>query len=379
MNTPYTEGPIKRPLAKRTLRAILGYGVPALVIVLLIVIFMARKAGVDTRRQAELGQDQAAVNVVTYTVAPRDISDRINLPGTLSAWVNLNVVSQVAGEVLEKNARDGAVVKKNEKLAVIDSRKYKNAYDAANASLESALATQQRLTELYREQLASKSDLDAANAAVENYRAAMETAALDLDRCVIRAPIAGIINRVFIEKGQVLAPGQEVAEILQIDPVKVTVGIPESDVPSVRGLEEFTVTIAALGGQTFSGKKHFLSKTADPMARLYDLEILVKNPDARILPDMFARVNVVKKTVENAVVIPLYAVTSNAVHTVMVEKEGMVHRREVTLGITEGFNVEISSGLAFGEQVVVMGQKQVADGQPVNVTRTVTDPEAAMQ
>ncbi|MDY6831280.1 MAG: efflux RND transporter periplasmic adaptor subunit [Thermodesulfobacteriota bacterium] len=379
MNTPYTEGPIKRPLAKRTLRAILGYGVPALIIVLLIVIFMARKAGVDARRQAELGQDQATVNVVTYTVVPRTISDRINLPGTLSAWVKLNVVSQVAGEVLEKNAREGAVVKKNEKLAVIDSRKYKNAFDAANASLESALATQQRLSELYREQLASKSDLDAANAAVENYRAAMETAALDLDRCVIRAPIAGIINRVFIEKGQVLAPGQEVAEILQIDPVKVTVGIPESDVPAVRGLEEFTVTIAALGGQTFSGKKHFLSKTADPMARLYDLEILVKNPDARILPDMFARVDVVKKTAENAVVAPLYAVTSNAVHTVMVEKEGMVHRREVTLGITEGFNVQITSGLEFGEQVVIMGQKQVADGQPVKVTRTVTDPEAALQ
>jgi len=379
MNTPYTEGPIKRPLAKRTLRAILGYGVPALIIVLLIVIFMARKAGVDARRQAELGQDQATVNVVTYTVVPRTISDRINLPGTLSAWVKLNVVSQVAGEVLEKNAREGAVVKKNEKLAVIDSRKYKNAFDAANASLESALATQQRLSELYREQLASKSDLDAANAAVENYRAAMETAALDLDRCVIRAPIAGIINRVFIEKGQVLAPGQEVAEILQIDPVKVTVGIPESDVPAVRGLEEFTVTIAALGGQTFSGKKHFLSKTADPMARLYDLEILVKNPDARILPDMFARVDVVKKTAENAVVAHLYAVTSNAVHTVMVEKEGMVHRREVTLGITEGFNVQITSGLEFGEQVVIMGQKQVADGQPVKVTRTVIDPEAALQ
>ena len=379
MNTPYTERPTKRPLAKRTQRAIFGYGVPALIIVLLIVIFMARKAGVDARRQAEMGQDQAAVNVVTYTVAPRDISDRINLPGTLSAWVKLNVVSQVAGEVLEKNAREGAVVKKNEKLATIDARKYKNAFDSANASLESALATQQRLTELYREQLASKSDLDAADAAVENYRAAMETAALDLDRCVIRAPIAGIINRVFIDQGQVLTPGQEVAEILQIDPVKVTVGIPESDVPAVRGLEEFTVTIAALGGQTFSGKKHFLSKTADPMARLYDLEILVKNPDARILPDMFARVDVVKKTVENAVVIPLYAVTSNAVHTVLVEKEGTVHRREVTLGITEGFNVEITSGLAFGEQMVIMGQKQVADGQPVTVTRTVTDPEAAMQ
>ncbi|MFZ5564580.1 MAG: efflux RND transporter periplasmic adaptor subunit [Thermodesulfobacteriota bacterium] len=379
MNMPYTPAPPERPFGKKLLRAFLAYGVPALVILLLILVFMIRKANVEARRRAELGQEQATVNVVTYTVAPRNITDRINLPGTIDAWVRLDVVSQVAGEVFEKNAREGAVVKKNERLAVIDSRKYKNAYDAANASLESALATQQRLTELYNEQLASKSDLDAANAAVENYRAATQTAALDLDRCVIRAPISGIINRVFIDVGQVINPGQEVAEILQIDPVKVTVGIPESDVSAVRGLTEFSVTIGALDGRTVTGKKHFLSRTADPMARLYDLEILLDNADAQILPDMFARVDVVKQTVENAVVLPLYVVTSNAVNTVMVEKDGVAHLREVGLGIVEGFNVQITSGLEFGEQVIVVGQKQVADGQKVTVTRTVTDPALVMQ
>ncbi|MEW6076361.1 MAG: efflux RND transporter periplasmic adaptor subunit [Thermodesulfobacteriota bacterium] len=371
--------PPERPFGQKLLRAFLAYGVPALVILLLILVFIIRKANVEARRRAELGQEQATVNVVTYTTAPRTISDRINLPGTIGAWVRLNVVSQVAGEVFEKNAREGAVIKKNEQLAVIDSRKYQNTRDGAYASLESALATQQRLTELYNEQLARKSDLDAADAAVENYRAALETAALDLDRCVIRAPISGIINRVFIEVGQVINPNQEVAEILQIDPVKVTVGIPETDMPAVRGLSEFSVTIAALSGKTVTGRKHFLSKTADPMARLYDLEILLDNPDAQILPDMFARVDVVKQTVDNAVVLPLYVVTSNAVNTVMVEKDGVAHLREVGLGIVEGFNVQITSGLDFGEQVIVVGQKQVADGQKVTVTRTVADPAMVMQ
>lgn len=379
MNTPYTTAPPERPFGKKLLRAFLAYGVPALVIALLILIFVVRKAGVEAQRRAELGQEQATVNVVTYTVAPRTISDRINLPGTIEAWVRLNVVSQVTGEVLEKNAREGAVVKKNEKLAAIDSRKYQNAYNSAKASLESALASQQRLTELYREQLASKSNLDAADAAVENYRAATQTAALDLERCIIRAPISGIINRVFIDAGQVVNPGQEVAEILQIDPVKVTVGIPESDVSAVRTLTEFSVTIGALDGKTVVGKKHFLSRTADPMARLYDLELLLDNPDAQILPDMFARVDVVKQTVENAVVLPLYVVTSNAVHTVMVETDGVARLREVGLGIVEGFNVQITSGLKFGEQVVIVGQKQVTDGQKIKVTQTVTDPAMVMQ
>ncbi len=348
-------------------------------IITLAIVFQVRKAGVEKRRQSELGQQEATVNVITYTLDPRTISDRINLPGTIEPWVKLEVVSQVAGEVLEKRAQEGRVVEKDDTLAVIDSRKYENAFDSAKASLASALASQKRISELYKEELASKSDLDAINASVENYRSAMKNAALDLEHCVIKAPIPGIVNQVFIDTGQVLSGNQEVAEILQIDPVKVTVGIPESDMPAVRNLTDFTVTIAALDDKMFAGQKYFLSKTADPMARLYNLEILVNNSDAEILPDMFCRVDVVKQTVKKAVVLPLYAVTSNDRHTVMVEDDGTVHTREVSLGIVEGFNVEITAGLEFGEHVVIVGQKQVADGQKVTVTRNVSDPTMAMQ
>ncbi len=378
MNTVNTNEPFAKKPARRLLWGILA-GVVLALMIALVVIFFVRRADVKDRRQSELGQQEATVNVVTYTLAPRTIQDRINLPGTIEPWVKLAVAAQVPGEVMEKNVREGEVIQKDEPLAVIDSRKYQNAYDSAKASLESALASQKRIFKLYQEELASKSDLDTINATVENYRAAMENAALDLEHCIVKAPISGIINQVFIETGQVLGRNQAVAEILQIDPIKISVGIPESDMPAVRRLTDFTVTINALGDKTFSGKKHFLSKTASPMARLYNLEILVKNPNAEILPDMFARVDIVKQTVENAVVLPLYAVTSNSVHTVMVERDGVVHVQEVSLGIGEGFTVQITDGLSFGENVVIVGQKQITDGQKVTVTRNVSDPAMAMQ
>ena len=74
------------------------------IVITLVIVFRVRKAGVEARRQAELGQNAATVNVVTYTLGPRVIRDRINLPGTIQPWVRLDVVSQVAGEVLEKKA-----------------------------------------------------------------------------------------------------------------------------------------------------------------------------------------------------------------------------------------------------------------------------------
>ncbi|MDY6903229.1 MAG: efflux RND transporter periplasmic adaptor subunit [Thermodesulfobacteriota bacterium] len=361
------------------------WGIVLVVVLILVIILMfmgvsMKKKQVEAKRKSEIGQQTPDVNVVLYEVAPRDISDKINFPGTIEPWVDLTVAAQVTGEVLQKTVTDGDAVKAGDILVQIDSRKYQNAYESAKASLASARSSEKRIRALYKKDLASQSDLDTIEATVENHRAAMENAKLDLDHCTIRAPITGIVNQVFVEKGEIVAMGQEVVRILQTDPVKVTVGIPESDMPAVRHLTQFTLTIDALDGKKFAGEKHFLSQITDSMARLYDLEILIPNPDGEILPGMFARVDIVKQSVKDTVVVPLYAITSNgSSHIVFVTEGNVVHRREVTTGIQQGFNVEIKSGLEIGEKVVIVGQKHVSDGQAVNVVRTVQDPAMVKQ
>ena len=123
---------------------------------------------------------------------------------------------------------------------------------------------------------------DDAVAMVKTTRAALETAKLNLKRCTILSPMTGIVDSVPIENGTYLNPGDPVARVLEMKRLKVTVGIPESDVDAVRQLRTFHVTIDALGGQVFSGTQHYLYKTADSQARLYNLEIKVDNPDGRI-------------------------------------------------------------------------------------------------
>jgi RND family efflux transporter MFP subunit len=211
---------------------------------------------------------------------------------------------------------------------------------------------------------------------VETYQAQMDIAALDLDRCRIKAPLTGIVNSLHFEKGEFLNAGQPVAEVLQIDKVKVVIGIPESDVSAVRGVDDYTVQIDALGGRQFAARKHFLSRSTDPMARLYDLEIVIENPQEEILPDMFARVEIVKRQVNDAITLPLYSVISmNNQHRVYVTKDGKVQAREVDLGLQEGWLVEITRGLAVDEHVVVVGQRGLTEGQSVSIIRSVTDME----
>ena len=104
--------------------------------------------------------------------------------------------------------------------------------------------------------------------------------------------------------------------------------MPESDVTAVFDLTEADVIIEALGGRTVKGKKIFLSHKPRTLARLYDLELIVRNTDRKILPGMFARVSLVKHVFKNALVVPLYAVISHGDrHLVFVENNNFAEKR----------------------------------------------------
>jgi membrane fusion protein (multidrug efflux system) len=327
---------------------------------------------IAAKKAERLLTEQPKTNIVALKLEPTSIRDRINLPGSTAAWIQLDIPAEVAGRVINKAIEDGVSVQKGALLAQIDPRDYKNAFHSANAAYFAAKSAYDRLSKLRQEQLTTRSQLDEAQALLEARRAAKDTAQLQLERCRITAPIAGVINRVMIENGQYLNVADPVAQILQLDRLKVRVGIPESDIDAVRKLDTFAVEIDALNGKTFAGTKHNLSRTADAMARLYMLELAVDNPEGEILPDMFTRVEIVKKKVEDALVVPFYAViTRDAGRMVFTVKDGKAIARPVTLGLLEGFRVQITKGLNPGEAVIVVGQRSVNAGQEVNVVRRI--------
>lgn len=365
--------------AKRWIRRIWG-ALPLILFFILIWILgeavTSRKEALEAAKLAEMRKDTPAINVITMPLKPIAIRDRINLPGTIEPWIELQVRAEVRGQVVSKKLDKGAHVKKGDVICRIDIRDYENELQAAKASYDAALSSKKRIKKLYAEELATQSQLDDVIAQVDSLKARMDIAKLNLERCTIRSQITGIVNQLYFEAGQYINVSDPVADVLQLDPVKVSIGIPESDVNAVRQVTDYQVRIEALGSSVFKGKKHFLSSAADPMARLYNLELVIENPDGKILPDMFARVEIVKKEVQDALVVPLYAVISlKERKLVYVNQNNEARSREVMLGLQEGWRVAVTEGLKAGDQVIVVGQRSVNDGQPVNVIRTVTELE----
>jgi RND family efflux transporter MFP subunit len=361
--------------------------VPALLVVFLLVVIGILFARIHIKAEIIKEQNQAGMkkerplpNVVTLELKPTMLRDVIDLPGITRPWVALNLTAEVAGTVTAKKVKEGTAVQQGDILATIDYRDYKNAHQSAKAAYELAVSDLDRLQKLYQRKVTPQSQLDAAVAQVASTKAAYRNATTALERCVIRAPFSGMVNQVFVEQGQYLAVGDPVTEMLKLDRLKVRVGIPESDVDAVRRVDVFKVRIDAVGGRTFEARKYFLSKTADSMARLYNLDLELDNSDETILPDMFARVEIVKQEIPEGLSIPLYSVINrNDDHIVFTVDGDQARAKSVVLGLLDGWQVQVSEGLMPGEQVIVVGHRSVNDGERVNIVRKVSSPEEIIQ
>ena len=327
-------------------------------------------------KNAAMDKEVPAIKVITLTLEPRQLVDKISLPGEVTPFEELWIKTEAKGQVVKVAAAEGQDVKKGQLLFKLDDRDYRSRLARVEASHKLATLELNRIKTLRKKRIASVSSQDEAFARYMELEAQVREAKVALSRCRITAPISGRINELIAKMGDVLDINQTVAQLLQIDRVKVTVGVPESDVAAVYDLKKAELVIEALNNRTVIGEKVFLSSKPRTLARLYDLELLVTNPDRHILPGMFAQVELVKKEHHDALAIPLYAViVQGEDRYVYIEKEGKAERRQVELGVLVNWEVHVKSGLEPGERVVVVGHRFLDNRQSVHVIKNVNRPD----
>lgn len=363
---------------KKTLRRFL----PLLVLLVLILIAVGLGAKVKNEQSRLLEeksnaviQERPPVNVVEQELVPGIIRDRMNLPGMVEPWENLGILAEVRGLVEEVLVEEGSHVKQGDLIARLDAGDYENRRNSIKAAYNLALINLKRLSGLHEQEIIAQSRYDSVKAEVESLEADLATAELQLKRCFIKSSIAGIVNELPAKKGLYLAVGDPVATVLDIERLKVIVGIPESDVDAVRKIDRFEITIEALGNKEITGTKYYLAIAPESLAQVYRLELEVENKLEEILPGMFARVEIIKQEFPDALAIPLYAVISrDNKHYVYVEENNVAKLQEVKLGILDGWQIQIIEGLKPGGKVIVVGQRSVDEGQRLNVVKKVTSP-----
>jgi len=338
------------------------------------------KARLEEAKKAAMKKEIQPVGVITLTLKPRRLSDKINLPAQVEPYEDVLIKAEVPGQVVKVFVEEGQAIETGQTLVQLDDRDYRTRLARIEANYQLAKLDYNRTAALAKMKATSISKLDSIQAQLKDLEAQVSEAQLALSRTRIISPLCCLLNEINAKQGNFVAVGDPVARILQLDQVKVTVGIPESDVAAIFDLDKADVIIEALEGLQVTGHKIFLSRQPRNLARLYDLELRVPNPDGRILPGMFARVELVKQVFNQALAIPLYAViTQGDDRFVYIEKESRAKKRNIKLGALVGWQVQVTSGLKAGERVIVVGHRLLDDGQLVEVVKNVNDPREILK
>lgn len=349
-------------------------------IIIMVGLIMREKDSLEEAKKAAIKKDIPPVSVITLNLVPSRLEDKINLPGQVEPYEDVQVKAEVPGQVVKVLVEEGQTVEKGQVLIQLDDRDYRSRLERIKANYRLAKLDYDRTMVLANKKVTSLSNLDTIEAQLKDIDAQLKEAELALSRTRITSPICCLCNEINAKKGDFVLVDDPVVRIIQIDPVKVVVGVPESDVAAVFDLTQAEVIIEALDHYRVTGQKVYLSRQPRTLARLFDLELKVPNPDGRILPGMFARVELVKQVFNNALAVPLYAVISQSDdHIVFVEKEGRAESRKVELGPLIGWQVQITSGLSPGEKVIVVGHRLLNNGQEVKVIKNVNHPSEILK
>jgi len=321
---------------------------------------------------------------VSTMVAKADVwQPKLTSVGSVRAYRGVDLSTEIGGLVVGVPVQSGADVKEGDLLV-----KLNDASDVAQLNSLKALAELAKvINERDRQQLAiqaiSKNTYDTSKADAKSKQAQVEAQTALVAKKNIKAPFSGRVGIVTINPGQYINPGDKLMTLQTLDPIFIDFNLPQSDAANIQIGQSITVTTDAFKNASFVGKITAVSPKVDTNTRNLQIEAQIDNPDKKVLPGMFANVNIDVGGQLNLITVPQTAVTYNPYgSTVFISKDSGKKDKEgkpifeaqqvfVTTGQTRGDQVSILKGLEEGMTVVTSGQLKLKNGSPLNINNTV--------
>lgn len=308
-------------------------------------------------------------NVEVMEVLPiREMPDLLVLPGVVEPWQVVDVPVEQRGQIEEVLVAEGQTVDEGDLLLKLDNTLLQALFDQAKAQADFDERMAQRSAELLERGVMRKSEVDELDARRIVSSANLRVAETNLARASVKAPLAGVVNELVKDRGEFVSAGDTIAQIVDVNRVKVEIQIPERDIRFIRPGMTIRVAVDSLEGREFTGKVNYISEVADGITRTTPIELVLDNSAGLLHAGMIVRSRISRRTLSDVVMIPLSAVIplENG-RVVYVVEDGKAQRREVTLGMIRGTEVQVLDGLSASDLLIVTGQRQVGPGQQVNI------------
>ncbi|MCB5161454.1 efflux RND transporter periplasmic adaptor subunit [Marinomonas algarum] len=319
-------------------------------------------------------------------LVPIQATNTINIrrfPAELKASEEADIAFRVGGQLMELNVVAGQRVEKGDLLAVLDPTDFKLQVELAQANQRLAKAQFERIQNLLRQNVTTQAQYDSNKATLDQANNALQTARNQLKYTKVYAPFSGVISSVATENFQYINATAPLMHLQNIDELDIEFQVPESLVVSIKSTDTHyqpNVVVDVAPSEKLTGLYKEHNTTPDETTMAYDVTLkLMRNPASplTLLPGMTANVDIDLSRLlgqEKHITVPVEAVlrhedtnTGQANSTVWVYNKatGRVSSRVVTLGTLQNDQIEITSGLNVGDQVVAAGVNSLTDSMQV--------------
>ena len=292
-----------------------------LVLIVVVLIVYRAKVVLERTRLEETKTEKEITPVAVELVKKGSLSLSLNLVGDVKGKEEVDIFPKAGGKLVELKVKEGDRVKKSQIVAVVDR------------------------------------DVDG----------------MKFERVEVTSPVDGTVGMVYLDEGASVSPpepapsmGTPIIKVINMDQVKVVVNVVEEELGKIKKGQEANVKVDAYPDKTFSGKVSLISPVVNQLTRTASVEVTVPNPNHLLKPGMFAQAEISLGNMEELILIPAHTILQEGgKKKVFVVMDGKAVTRDVETGISQRDWVEIKSGLAENDSLIVSGQYMVKANEPV--------------
>ena len=339
---------------------------------LVVLLAMALLAGCSSEAKSpdEDEQTEAALPVEVGVVERGTATAQLTSTAALEAEDEATVVARVGGVVQSVLVEEGQYVQANQALARLDDRQLALEVRRAEVQLRKLRTDYERSKTLYDKQLVSQETFEQAKSAYEDQEVTADLARLQLEYATIRAPISGWVAVRHLKAGNMVRTNDPAFEVTNLDPLRVVLHVPEGELSKLDVGQPATLRFDALPDRTFEGRVTLISPVVDAETGTVRVTVEVRDPSRTIKPGMFGRIRVQYDRRDDALLVPKSAlVEEDDAVSVFVVDDSVARQRAVTTGYSSGDRIEIRTGLAEGDRVVLSGQTALRDSARVEIVQ----------
>ena len=330
--------------------------------------------GPDGKEQADKAPE--AIPVEVARAARRPIAASYNGTAALEARGEAQVVAKTSGIALQVLAEVGQHVRAGQPLVRIDRDRAALQVAQADAQVRKLEANYRRASQLVDQKMVSVNDVDQLRYDLENARATLRMARLELEYGTVTAPISGVVAASNIKPGNLVQISSPLFTIVDNSRLEATLNVPEREIEKLKPGQSVQLMADALPGKTFEGRIDRVSPVVDSGSGTFRV-ICTFEGGGLLQPGMFGRIGINYDQRADALVIPRTALLEDGSEpAVFVVRGGKAARATLKLGYSEGEWVEVRTGLKDGEEVVVAGKSALREGTAVKVLDTAAPARA---